>query len=361
VYVANVEVEMDHDAKMLLISKAAAILGSSLLSVLFCVIPLKLVNFITHAYYGHEHHQNRWSVILCAITCFNGGVFFGTCMLSMLPELNIHFRCFKRLLAHRDINEHLINYPWPEFTASMGFFFIFFVEEMTLFVLKQRNSPNRSMENRKRTISDCAHGDEAEVMLRQKSQIGRKSSKISQAPTECGELVEPPVHPHPHSHVVRSLVLLLTLSFHTIVESMSYALHRSTHGVWTLFWTTNIHQAVVAFALGTQLARTHRRNVAFVISCVCLFSLCTPIGFLSGLGLAEVDNQLLTEETIVMILEGLAVGAFLYVTFYEVLHHELNNEHSSFLKLICITLGVLVIAGLSFFSHKNERFGEEVH
>lgn len=142
---------------------------------------------------------------------------------------------------------------------------------------------------------------------------------------------------------------------------MNYALHRSAYAVWTLFWTTNIHQAVVSFALGTQLARTHRRHVAFIIACVCIYALCTPVGFLSGLALAQSEQQLLTEEAIVMTLEGLAVGAFLYVTFYEVLTHELNNEHNSFLKLLCITLGCAVIAVLSFFSQRNERFGEEVH
>ena len=54
----------------------------------------------------------------------------------------------------------------------------------------------------------------------------------------------------------------------------------------------------------------------------------------------------MTKDAVVLILESLAAGTFIYVTFLEVLAHEKDNEHNSLIQLLAIFIGFSVIATL---------------
>jgi zinc transporter 1/2/3 len=60
------------------------------------------------------------------------------------------------------------------------------------------------------------------------------------------------------------------------------------------------------------------------------------------------------KEGIVVILESLAGGTFIYVTFFEVLAQERANDHSNLIQLNAIVIGFLVIAAIQL----NEHFGQ---
>lgn len=48
----------------------------------------------------------------------------------------------------------------------------------------------------------------------------------------------------------------------------------------------------------------------------------------------------------VLILESLAAGTFIYVTFLEVLAQEKDNEHNSLIQLLAIFIGFAAIASI---------------
>lgn len=70
--------------------------------------------------------QRCVSLLLSLLTCFSGGVFFATCFLHLLPELYDH-------LKHMKINhDYHWDYPIAELCSCLGFFLLFFFEEIFL-------------------------------------------------------------------------------------------------------------------------------------------------------------------------------------------------------------------------------------
>uniref|UniRef100_A0A0N5B3V6 ZIP family metal transporter n=1 Tax=Strongyloides papillosus TaxID=174720 RepID=A0A0N5B3V6_STREA len=103
-----------------------------------------------------------------------------------------------------------------------------------------------------------------------------------------------------------------------------------------------IHKLIVAFSMGLQLARTHAHNIKWVIVSMFIFSITSPVGTIVGSLVHNIENEYL-KDILLMIMQGLAVGTFLYVTFFEILINERNNEHNNFLKLTLIVFGFSVI------------------
>ena len=53
------------------------------------------------------------------------------------------------------------------------------------------------------------------------------------------------------------------------------------------------------------------------------------------------------------VLQGITGGTFLYVTFFEVLPHELNQRGNRIMKLIFVLVGFLFMCGLMFITHQT--------
>ncbi len=47
------------------------------------------------------------------------------------------------------------------------------------------------------------------------------------------------------------------------------------------------------------------------------------------------------------------MGTFLYVTFFEILIHERDNEHPNMLKLLATLVGFGLIGGLRLLEHEH--------
>ena len=73
------------------------------------------------------------------------------------------------------------------------------------------------------------------------------------------------------------------------------------------------------------------------------------------MGIQNADMDDLLKDGIVLVLESLAGGTFIYVTFFEVLAQERANDHSNLIQLGAIVVGFLVISGLQV----NESLGEK--
>ncbi len=59
--------------------------------------------------------------MLDIMTCFGGGVLFGTYLITMTPEV--------RMLLEHGVS-HDIDYPLPEVLTGLGFFMMLFVEKL---------------------------------------------------------------------------------------------------------------------------------------------------------------------------------------------------------------------------------------
>lgn len=172
---------------------------------------------------------------------------------------------------------------------------------------------------------------------------------------------DPPIRmkssPHAHSHGVRSATLILALSIHSVVEGVALGVGDNSSETIALFLSLMVHKLIVAFSVGLQLARTHAHQYRWVVVSMVTLAMMTPVGALIGMAVQNVGEQSLTKEIVLTILQGLAVGTFLYVTFFEVLLHERDNEHPNLLKLLVMMLGFGLIGLLRLADNHDHSHG----
>lgn len=83
----------------------------------------------------------------------------------------------------------------------------------------------------------------------------------------------------------------------------------------------------------------------WVAAYITVFALMSPLGI--GVGISVMEARLAFGALIQAVLEGLAAGTFLYITFLEILPHELNSPERQLIKVFFILVGFSVMAGLA--------------
>merc|ERR1712112_617048 len=113
---------------------------------------------------------------------------------------------------------------------------------------------------------------------------------------------------------LRSFMLLVALSFHSIFEGIAIGLQEEEGSLLSIFIAVMSHKAVMAFSLSS------------------------PIGIGIGIGMCGMPPSL-SHDICSGILQGIAGGTFLYITFFEVLPHELNVPNNRLWKVLFVLLG----------------------
>ncbi|KAK7065421.1 hypothetical protein SK128_018589 [Halocaridina rubra] len=91
-----------------------------------------------------------------------------------------------------------------------------------------------------------------------------------------------------------------------------------------------------------------------MLMCIMFFCVTAPIGVGVGMGIMELQASF-TTAAVSGILQGLACGTFLYVTFFEVLPHEMNNGENRLLKLLFIIFGFAAVCGVLYLNPDAQR------
>jgi solute carrier family 39 (zinc transporter), member 1/2/3 len=123
-------------------------------------------------------------------------------------------------------------------------------------------------------------------------------------------------------------------------------LQKNVEEVLQIFAAVVLHKCVIAFGLSLNLVQSNLRT-RVIIQLTLIFCLAAPIGLGIGMGVEMISNSL--EATILSgILQGMACGTFLYVTFFEVLPHELNSNDLRTPKMLFIILGFAASCAIVF-------------
>lgn len=165
------------------------------------------------------------------------------------------------------------------------------------------------------------------------------------------------VENHDHAHMdgvfthstMRSLILLVALSFHSVFEGLAIGLQGDLGQLISLFFAVIAHKGVMAFSLGLTLAQANLSLKQFIAS-VLIFSLASPFGMGIGIWLSSMSKSLAVDFANA-ILQGVAGGTFIYITFFEVLPHEFNQPQNRMLKCLFTILGFSCIAAIVFIVH----------
>lgn len=106
-----------------------------------------------------------------------------------------------------------------------------------------------------------------------------------------------------------------------------------------------VHKSIIVFSLAVKLVQSANPPL-WVAAYIGVFALMSPVGI--AIGISVMEAQLAAGPLIQAILEGLAAGTFVYITFLEILPHELNSPGKQLVKVFFLLLGFSIMAALSF-------------
>lgn len=141
----------------------------------------------------------------------------------------------------------------------------------------------------------------------------------------------------------RLLGLVFALCTHSIFEGLALGLQEDGSRVVSLFLGVAVHETLVAVALGISMAKAALalRDAAKLAVAVCLM---IPLGI--GIGMGIESSHSAAGSIASLLLQGVAGGTFLFVTFFEILAKELEEKSQRLLKVLCLVLGYAALAGL---------------
>ncbi|KAF6352446.1 solute carrier family 39 member 2 [Rhinolophus ferrumequinum] len=275
-----------------------------------------------------EGATGRHRRVLSLLGCISAGVFLGAGFMHMTAEAleGIESEIQKFVMQNRtesegnfsdDASSDHTNYPYGELIISLGFFLVFLVESLAL---------------------QCCPGAAG----------GSKTQE-----EECGGAHVLGLHSHgslpsPSRSPFRALILLLSLSFHSVFEGLAVGLQTTVVATVQLCVAVLAHKGLVVFGVGLRLvqAGTGTRWATFSILS---FALMSPLGVAIGLAVAAGDSEG-GRGLAQAVLEGVAAGTFLYVTFLEILPRELVGPEAPLAKWGCVAAGFAFMAFIALWA-----------
>ncbi|XP_044527929.1 zinc transporter ZIP1 [Gracilinanus agilis] len=251
--------------------------------------------------------------ILSLVSCFAGGVFLATCLLDLLPD---YLAAIDEALSALRIT---LQFPLQEFILAMGFFLVLVMEQIVL-AYKEQSGPLPREETR--------------ALL---GTVGSAPPHWHDGPMADGT--------SPTPSALRACVLVFSLSLHSVFEGLAVGLQRERARAMELCLALLLHKGVLAVSLSLRLLQSRLRGGVVAI-CGVLFSCMTPLGIGLGAALAESAGPL--HQLAQSVLEGMAAGTFLYITFLEILPQELATSEQRILKVILLLAGFALLTGLLF-------------
>lgn len=299
------------------VAKVLCLLGICVLVLAGALLPVRIIEA------DHEKAQ-RSRKVLALWNSFGGGVFLATCFNALLPAVRGKL---DEVLRQNNVTT---DYPVAETIMMVGFFLSVFVDQ--LFLTLQKEKPSFIDLETFNAGSDAGSDSEYESPFigssRGRAALGEHGLSRPQ-PSRCGPR--------------RLLGLVFALCTHSIFEGLALGLQEEGGRVAGLFLGVAVHETLVAVALGISMAKAALplREAAKLAAAVCLM---IPLGV--GVGMGIQSSRSAAGGVASLLLQGVAAGTFLFVTFFEILAKELEEKSQRLLKVLCLVLGYAALAGL---------------
>lgn len=225
------------------------------------------------------------------------------------------------------------------------------------------NSAGSSASLEQSIRSDQVHSDHSIAGITDRPDLPDESDheqEISNLPGSRNRSYSDPHHHHNHGHhhgdemnfqnhsPLRAIMLLMALSLHSVFEGLAVGLQVNPGQVLGIFAALVLHKSILSFSIGMNLVQS-RLSTAVCVKSILFFSLTAPVGVAVGMvmtDLWETETSYLVDG----ILQGVASGTFLYISFFEVLPAEFNSSHDRMLKLLMLLLGYSTVTAILFLS-----------
>lgn len=329
------------------------------------LLPFVMLKFLKRK--GEEHSPSfnnaKIKMILSCLNTFSGGVFLSACFIHLLPEVREHM---EKILRTLNINT---DFPATEFITLFGFFIIILMEQYVSLCMRKPNkhssnnhdhdeSETGSENNikRKKAILNLPveESDDTNRLVSRRLSV----SSVHSVESMRSEILKR-VNVDNHNHVrfsneekessLRSVLLLLALSLHTIFDGLTVGLEKTVNNIWSMFTAVIIHKVLIGFTLGLQMFENAQWSVRRTILLMLIFSVISPIGIVIGILIEDLNVQSVTEHFVSALLKALATGTFMYVTFFEILGREISHDATP-LQILFAIIGFGLMTELVFFN-----------
>ncbi|ROT73731.1 hypothetical protein C7M84_007809 [Penaeus vannamei] len=177
------------------------------------------------------------------------------------------------------------------------------------------------------------------------------------------------VHTVPHHHaaavdknvsVMGAVVVVVALSFHSVMEGLALGLEEEPTDVWILMAALTSHKVFIAFSMSMELLEVGVSLKPFAASMI-VFSLASPVGGLIGALVVAYSGDQESAGAVLAptFLQAVSGGTILYVAFCEVLERERAKPKGGMVRFLTLLLGFCLMAGLEAVGghehgHKSE-------
>uniref|UniRef100_A0A8C8RX41 Solute carrier family 39 member 1 n=1 Tax=Pelusios castaneus TaxID=367368 RepID=A0A8C8RX41_9SAUR len=288
----------------LLAAKLGGLLGLLLLPLLCGLLPARLRG---------TGPRGRWRSFVGSVA---GGIFLAACLLDILPATEAS-------APANAVSPPQVDFPFPEFVLTLGFLLVLIVEHVALDCRERR-------------------AGEATPLL--------SCEEAAPQPAGAGEWGVAAGTPHSHVDTrahssFRSCVLSLSLSVHSLFEGLAVGLQDTEARVLRICVAILVHKSILAVSLSLLLMQSRLPARCFV-ALMGTFALMSPLGIAVGIVLTQNPGPYSTMAQ--CLLQGMAAGTFVYITFLEILPQELNSSRGRLPKVLSMLLGFSVMAALRF-------------
>lgn len=295
----------------------------------------------------------------------------GTCIMDLFPDVQ------QQLDVLLDQNYLTNSFPVAEFIVVFGFLLVLTMEQVVLdyketsllasppeaeALLTEPGERRRTLQQQHSLSGISDHVDLTASIRSETGSLRSVGHGYGTAADSCD-----PGDGHHHSHIfdhsihhdmashssLRSLLLLFALSLHSVFEGLAVGLQDTIDDVVALFLVVIFHKGIIAFSLGLNMVQS-KLSMSQMLMGIMFFCVTAPLGVGVGMGIMELQASF-TTAAISGMLQGIACGTFLYVTFFEVLPHEMNNGENRLLKLLFIILGFSAVCGVLYLDPDNQR------
>ncbi|XP_046406515.1 zinc transporter ZIP3-like [Ischnura elegans] len=324
------------------------------------------------------------STLISLCNCLAGGVFLGMCFLGLFPYVR---EKFDEILVELNVKT---SFPVAEFVVILSFILFLFIEQTLLVFRGNKESCDISGGNISLKMSDiedsdfrenrkkCA--DESRIRLLESESPDREcfdgkskeetvnpltssspclsTKKTSALGQQCGNFNSSraisSLGGHNHCDLVyvfqkdssmRNLIFLFAVSIHSLFEGMALGLQTDTVKILHLFLAVLIHESLVAFALGVNVAK-YNLGLLTSLKYIVLVTGSIPVGIIIGILCGTATG--LYGKIISGLFQGLAAGIFIHVTFMELLPEEFLSHKNRIYKVLFFFLGFLCMAIVNF-------------
>nr|CAB3266270.1 zinc transporter ZIP1 [Phallusia mammillata] len=298
--------------------------------------------------------KSRSQRLMSALNCFAGGIFLGTSFIGLLPEIRDTFETFEikwpqlsgpkvMLVNGTKVAEEseAALMPIAEIVITCGLFLILIVEQ-TAHGVNHWYHKNKS-KKQKRGDKKTLQVEAGEITAMEMTQPdGNSQTNNSDTDDEVKQA-------HEHASI-RSLMLVASLSVHSLLEGIAMGLQKDLGSVMSIFIAVLFHKMLMAFSMGTNLVQS-KQAIKKVLVAALIFSMMSPVGILTSLIIEVAGGNGYVTTLINVVLQAIATGTFLYITFFEVLVAEFEGHGQRITKVVSLLLGYGAILGSIFAQH----------